>query len=277
MLDNGFICAGTLTFEPNSAPLPSDWSQDAEAYVFHYQHPRSSPPDVVFVLKALVADDAATVAASQLPDGACRMCQLQISHYVRLDAQGNAVFSQEDALARSIACNICHSLVPALKPPAAPEAPPAVDSAHQHRHDATYPMPMISEPPSWHPGYPLVPPAGVSDLYPSGPALMPGHPGLGPGGMLIGPRNFPNPLGGPHFGIPAPGSGAPRFDPYGPPGLHERPQMPRNYGDAFAPPQPAGDLFGAGARLPFFGGGRGGGPGRGGGSLGPFGGGGGFI
>ena len=53
MLDNGFTCAGTLSFEPNSAPLPSDWSQDAEAYVFHYQHPRSSPPDVVFVLKVL--------------------------------------------------------------------------------------------------------------------------------------------------------------------------------------------------------------------------------
>ena len=53
MLDNGFTCAGTLSFEPNSAPLPSDWSQGAEAYVFHYQHPRSSPPDVVFVLKVL--------------------------------------------------------------------------------------------------------------------------------------------------------------------------------------------------------------------------------
>lgn len=151
---------------------------------------------------------------------------------------------------------------------------------------------------------------GASDLYPSGPALLPGHPGIGPGGMLIGlrpllrvsqlqpsacmparahslcagPRNFPNPLGGgPHFGIPAPGSGAPRFDPYGPPDLHVQPQVPRNYGDAFAPPQPTNDLFpppGGGMRLPHMGGGRGGAfpgmGGRGGGSLGPFGGGG-FI
>jgi hypothetical protein len=95
-----------------------------------------------------------------------------------------------------------------------------------------------------------------------------------------GPRNFPSPLGGPHFGIPAPGGGIPRFDPYGPPELHARPQIPRNYGDAFAPPQPEGDFFpspGAGLRPPFFGN-RGGalGGGRGRGGLGPFGGGG-FI
>jgi len=76
----------------------------------------------------------------------------------------------------------------------------------------------------------------------------------------------------------------PRFDPYGPPELHARPQLPRNYGDAFAPPQPTGDLFGVpgfmmppggggmGMRPPYMG--RGGG--RGGGGLGPFGGGG-FI
>ena len=75
----------------------------------------------------------------------------------------------------------------------------------------------------------------------------------------------------------------PRFDPYGPPELHARPQLPRNYGDAFAPPQPTGDLFGGpgfmlppgggmGMRPPYMG--RGGG--RGGGGLGPFGGGG-FI
>ena len=51
MLDNGFSCAGTVSFEPNSAPLPSDWAQDADAYVFHYQHSRSSPRDAAFVLK----------------------------------------------------------------------------------------------------------------------------------------------------------------------------------------------------------------------------------
>jgi hypothetical protein len=148
---------------------------------------------------------------------------------------------------------------------------------------------------------------GASDLFPSGPALLPGPAGIGAGGMIIGllpsppalemqpsasvssganaafagPRNFPRPLGGPHFGIPAPGSGAPRFDPYGPPDLHEQPQLPRNYGDAFAPPQPTNDLFlppGGGMWLPHMGGGRGGAyggrGGRGGGGLGPFGGGG---
>ena len=116
------------------------------------------------LLQALVADDAATVAASQLPDGTCRMCQLQISHWLRLDAQGDAVFSQEDGLARSITSNICQSLVAALKPPAAPEAPPAVDSAHHHRQHPSYPTPMLSEPSSWHPGYPVVPPVGMYRL-----------------------------------------------------------------------------------------------------------------
>jgi hypothetical protein len=194
MLDCGFTCVGTLSFEPNSAPLPPDWANDADAYVFHYQHPRSSPRDVAFVFKVhnpppslppfplrlpryrlffpwlpcivtpsaqvLVAGDAATAAASQLPDGTCSMCQLQISHYVRLDAQGEAVFSQEDALARAITSNICHALVPALKPAPVPEASPALDSAHPHRRDPSYPLPGISEPPVWHPGYPMVPPAG---------------------------------------------------------------------------------------------------------------------
>lgn len=278
MLDCGFTCAGTLSFEPNSAPLPPDWANDADAYVFHYQHPRSSPRDVAFVFKVLVAGDAATAAASQLPDGTCSMCQLQISHYVRLDAQGEAVFSQEDALARAITSNICHALVPALKPAPVPEASPALDSAHPHRRDPSYPLPGLCEPPVWHPGYPMVPPAGgASDLYPTGPAFMPAQPGFGPGGMLLGPRNFPSPLGGPHFGVPAPGSGMPRFDPFSPPELHAQPHLPRNYGDAFAPPQPTNDLFpqpGAAMRPPFFGGGRG--AGRGGGSMGPFGGGG-FI
>jgi hypothetical protein len=51
MLDAGFTCAGTVSFEPNSAPLPSNWAQDAHAYVFHYQHPSSSPRDAAFVLK----------------------------------------------------------------------------------------------------------------------------------------------------------------------------------------------------------------------------------
>ena len=105
----------------------------------------------------LVAGDSATVAASQLPDGACRMCQLQISHYVRLDAQGDAVFSEEAALTRSVATGICHSLVPALKPRSTPEASPAADSARSHRHEPSYPtLPG----PSW-PGYSLVPPAGA--------------------------------------------------------------------------------------------------------------------
>ncbi len=51
MLDAGFTCAGTVAFEPNSAPLPLDWAQDADAYVFHYQHPRSTPPDSAFIFK----------------------------------------------------------------------------------------------------------------------------------------------------------------------------------------------------------------------------------
>jgi hypothetical protein len=34
----------------------------------------------------------------------------------------------------------------------------------------------------------------------------------------------------------------PRSDPYAPPELHAQPRMPRNYGDAFAPPQPSNDL-----------------------------------
>ncbi len=119
--------------------------------------------------QVLVAGDAATVAASQLPDGTCRTCQLQISHYVRLDAQGEAVFSQEDALSRAITSNICHSLVPALKPVPAPEASPAAESAYPHRHDPACPLPLLSEPPMWHPGYPLVPPAGAS--LPSLPSL----------------------------------------------------------------------------------------------------------
>ena len=111
--------------------------------------------------QVLVAGDAATVAASLLPDGACRMCQLQISHYVRLDAQSEAVFSQEDALSRAITSNICHTLVPALKPPPAPEAAPAPGSARSRR-EPSYPPHMLSEPPTWHPhpGYNFVPPAG---------------------------------------------------------------------------------------------------------------------
>ena len=65
----------------------------------------------------------------------------------------------------------------------------------------------------------------------------------------------------------------PRSDPYAPPELHAQPRMPRNYGDAFAPPQPTNDLFpppGAAMRPPFFGGI---GAGMCGGSMGPFGGG----
>lgn len=110
----------------------------------------------------LVAGDAATVAASLLPDGACRMCQLQTSHYVRLDAQGQAVFSQEDALARAVASNICHALVPALKPTPPPEAASALESAHSQRRDPSYPPHMMPEPPMWQPGCPLVPPAGAA-------------------------------------------------------------------------------------------------------------------
>ena len=51
MLDAGFTCAGTVSFEPNSAPLPHDWAQDTDAYVFHYQHPRSIPSDAAFVFQ----------------------------------------------------------------------------------------------------------------------------------------------------------------------------------------------------------------------------------
>ena len=113
--------------------------------------------------QVLVAGDAVSVAASLLPDGTCKMCQLQMSHFVRLDAQGEAIFSQEEALARAITSNIIHSLVPALKPPPtpAPTPAPALDSARPPRLDPSYPPPLLPEQPVWHPHYPLVPPAGA--------------------------------------------------------------------------------------------------------------------
>jgi hypothetical protein len=77
---------------------------------------------------------------------------------VRLDVQGEVVFSQEDALARSISSNICHCLVPALKPPTAAEAPPAVQPSHPHRFDPPrYPPALCGTPP----GYGLLTPAGA--------------------------------------------------------------------------------------------------------------------
>ena len=154
------------------------------AYVFHYQHPLSSPRDIAFVFKlnpsstppappflatsvavlhrltvrvqVLVAGDAATAAAtaaaSQLSDGTCRMCRLQISRYVRLYAQDEAVFSQEDFqhLPRAFSS--------------------ALVSARPHRRDPSHPLPGLCEPPVWHPRYRLVPPAGSSSPAPCLPA-----------------------------------------------------------------------------------------------------------
>ncbi len=124
-LQSGFVCVGSFAVDYNSPPLPADWSSSPDLFCFHYTHASASPSDSVFVTKVwfilllrlfvtplhvLIADNAALIGTSKLPDGQTFSAHFDISDFIEASG-GSFVYLQEEVLHRAIVSSLCNKYV----------------------------------------------------------------------------------------------------------------------------------------------------------------------